>query len=226
MGALSHMILIGMNGCGRAAIGRQMAAGSKRRFVDVDDTIIHLYKQNNPHQKNEMITLHHLYDLIGNNAYQAYECLAIETALASFLNRRGILSIGGGTLFNSNYLSLLSKRGRFFYLRGSFKLLYSRWLKIEPLLNHITDEPEAFHHYYQMHDVFFSEIADITLDIDTLSIPECIAALKVCCQKQFWHAHLSRKIKNQKPSKKIFKKSVIYSENFDTNLDIDQKSER
>ena len=226
MSAVQHMILIGMKGSGTASLGRDLSGISKRRFIDVDENILHLYKKNNPTVHHNAIELHQLYDKVGNHVYQAYECLAIEQALKTFSNRRGILSIDSGTLFNSNHLNQLSKHGRFFYLRGSYDLLFSRWLLIEPLLNHIADETDLFQDYYDMHDVFLKKIADIILDMDSLSPSECVESLRTCSQKQFWYTHFSsRKKKNKLSSIKIFKKSIVCSEIYDTNLDTDQMND-
>jgi shikimate kinase len=225
MSTIQHMILIGMKGSGTSILGRDLSGISKRRFIDIDESILRLYKLNNPTPQHNPILLHQLYDKVGHHVYQAYECLAIEQALKTFSNRRGILSIDSGTLFNSNHLSKLSKHGRFFYLKGSYELLLSRWLTIEPILNHIVDEANLFQDYYQMHDVFLKEIADIILDIDSLSPSECVDSLRICSQKQFWYTHLnSRGKKNKLSSIKIFKKSIVCSEIFDTDLDTDQKN--
>lgn len=211
MARTKHIILIGLKASGKTTIGKQLAGDCKRRFFDIDKNIIDLYRKNNPIFGNQQISSEQVYGNVGAEVYSAYELLAIEQAFGTLTNRRGILAVSCGTLHNEQHLKYLRQHGKFFYLRGSYRLLFPRWLMTEPVLNYIADDVPLFKQYFQQQDAFLNDIADIILDLDSLSTNDCLSSLKTCSQKNFWHKHFS-KTKKSKKSKKMIKKALLYTE--------------
>jgi len=214
-----HIILIGHTCSGKTHLGEAFAHMSHRRFIDLKSIVIKLFKDNHHIDLNEQIDLYQIFDQLGEQVYQAYEHLAIQHALRSFSKQRGILAIGSGTLSNTNNLRLLHRYGRFFYLKNNYRTLHRRWMATEPALKELNRKKKELETYYDQLHNFFSRIADVIFDLNSLDDNECLTALSKCSKEDFWLAYLHRE-KNHNTYKKriLVKKTIVY-----TDLDTDRR---
>lgn len=98
---MKHLILIGYKSVGKSAIGRELAREIKLQFVDLDEEMEKIYKQEHRVSNNcRQIML-----TIGQDAFRELEHKALQIVLRN--TSRCVISLGGGTpLLSKNKILL------------------------------------------------------------------------------------------------------------------------
>ena len=95
---LLNLVLIGMPGCGKSSIGREVAALMQREFVDIDEEIVRTAGMSIP-------------DLFTNYGEPHFRDLERE-AITSVSSRRGIvIATGGGAVLDRENVNALQSNG-------------------------------------------------------------------------------------------------------------------
>lgn len=98
-----NIVLIGMPGCGKSAVGQQIAAQTGRPFVDLDAVVAQ--------ETGKPITA--IFSQDGEEAFRQLESAAVR----SFAARTGfVIATGGGCILRQQNTELLKMNGRLVYL--------------------------------------------------------------------------------------------------------------
>ncbi len=107
---VENIVLIGMPGCGKSSVGRELAAISGREFIDLDDEIAKAAKMPVP-------------DIINRFGEAHFRALEAEAAARAGKKSGVVIACGGGTpLFEENRRAL-SQNGRLILLERDRNLL-------------------------------------------------------------------------------------------------------
>lgn len=121
------IIIVGMMGAGKSAIGRILARSLKRRFYDIDESIERLY-----HMK--------IYDIFEKYGEDKFRNLEHEEIKKIDINANNIIATGGGAFtFNRNY-KILNKIGLTIWLNADQETIAQRLKKNinnRPLLKNV-----------------------------------------------------------------------------------------
>lgn len=99
------IVLIGYRGSGKTTVGRLLADGLGKPFIDIDDSIVARTGRN----------IRQIFEQDGEAAFRDHEANALEEALDRMDH---IVSVGGGAIERESNRTLLAKAGnQVFYLR-------------------------------------------------------------------------------------------------------------
>ena len=160
------VVLVGMMGAGKTAVGKALAAMLDVPFLDSDVEI----------EAAANMKIAEIFARDGEAFFRDRETQVIDRLLDG---ERGILSAGGGAFLSERNRDLIAKKGVSVWLKADLKLLWSRvkHKDTRPLLR--TDNP-----YQTLKDLYetrlpFYEMADLAVPADAEYTIEQMAA-KVC----------------------------------------------
>ena len=127
---IRHIFLTGFMGSGKSTIGKKLAQGLGKKFIDSDDVIEEI-------QGKE---IKDIFSEKGEAWFRIYEEEAIARLIK--ISESCIISLGGGALISQNNLSLVLRNGYLVYIKSSPEEI---WKRIKhstrrPLLRHENDE--------------------------------------------------------------------------------------
>ena len=182
----AHILLIGMMGAGKTTIGEVLAESLGRSYIDSDEQVVQATGK----------SVAEIFRDQGEAAFRLQERLALENAVGSF--PPAVISIAGGAVLNEDNRRLISNAGKVIFLRASLDTLTTRLGDGEgrPLLS-TGSQPESEpgnslpgnqHPGESVRDILsrlldqrmplYTEIADVTVDVDDLSIEEQVAEIR------------------------------------------------
>jgi len=130
-----QIFLIGFMGCGKSAIGKQLADKLGFDFIDLDPLI----------EKENQLPISEIFQIEGEDKFRELEhnCLKDVSTTLNMNNKNTIISTGGGTPCFYDNMELMNKSGITIYLQMSAKYLLKR-LRNEkntrPLIKGLRDE--------------------------------------------------------------------------------------
>lgn len=129
LGARS-IVMVGMMGCGKSAIGRRLASAIGFRFVDADDEI----------EKAAGMSINEIFQQLGEQQFRDGERRVINRLLAGGPQ---VLSTGGGAFMSEETRRRVKEVGVSVWLKAELPLLMRRVMRRDnrPLLK--THNPEA-----------------------------------------------------------------------------------
>ncbi len=150
-----HLVLVGMMGCGKTTVGRQLAARLGWAFLDSDAMV----------EASTGSTVPELFAARGEAAFRAEE----SRVLAEALDAPGptVLSAAGGTVLSPDNRALLA-RGMVVWLRADPSTLAARVGSGtgRPLLD--DDPAAALVALDAVRRPLYEEVADVVIDVDDL----------------------------------------------------------
>lgn len=150
-----HLVLVGMMGCGKTTVGRQLAARLGWAFLDSDAMV----------EASTGSTVPELFVARGEAAFRAEE----SRVLAEALDAPGptVLSAAGGTVLSPDNRALLA-RGMVVWLRADPSTLAARVGSGtgRPLLD--DDPAAALVALDAVRRPLYEEVADVVIDVDDL----------------------------------------------------------
>lgn len=108
---MSSVYLCGFMGCGKSHVGRQLAAVSGKRFVDLDRVIV----------EREGMSIPDIFAQFGEPHFRSLEAKYIRELSDSY-----IVATGGGALINDNTAEFARQSGLSVYINASFETCYER----------------------------------------------------------------------------------------------------
>lgn len=131
-GALGNrsLVLIGLMGCGKSAIGRRLATKLSLPFIDADEEIERVAQQ----------SIAEIFAQYGEPFFRERERMVIARLLA---NGPQVLATGGGAFINPQTREAVRESGISIWLKAELPVLMRRVMKrnTRPLLK--TEDPEA-----------------------------------------------------------------------------------
>jgi shikimate kinase len=170
-----YIILLGMMGSGKTAIGRALAGMLFCPFWDLDVIV----------EEDMGLGIPEAFARYGEPYFRRKEELTMIRLAEE--NRRGVLALGGGSILSLTGMDALRDVGKCVYLRGSVDILVKRATKriyLRPLLANATDPKEALQQLLATREGLYTSYADIVLDVDDLSVHE--AARKILNECGGW----------------------------------------
>ncbi len=124
------IVMVGMMGCGKSAIGRRLANTLELKFVDADDEI----------EKAADMSINDIFSQLGESHFRDGERRVIARLLATGPQ---VLSTGGGAFMNEETRLNVREYGVSVWLKAELPILMRRVMRREnrPLLK--TANPEA-----------------------------------------------------------------------------------
>jgi len=129
------IILVGMMGVGKSAIGRMLAISLNKNFYDIDSAI----------EKEHNFKIHEIFELYGEKKFRELEYKEIKKISK---NSNLIISTGGGAFtFNENY-KIINNKGLTIWMKAEKNIILKRvskninnrpLLKSRNLSNHINN---------------------------------------------------------------------------------------
>jgi shikimate kinase len=158
------LVLVGLMGSGKSAVGRRTAKILRLNFTDSDQKII----------SNSGISISEIFELAGEAKFREMEFQAITQLV---LSKPQVIATGGGALCHPQTASLLLTKGLVVWLRAPLETLLARIgsTKSRPLLN--NDNPLATLAKLNKERERHYQKAQIKIDTDGLSTRKAMMAL-------------------------------------------------
>lgn len=158
------IVLVGMMGSGKTALGRQLALRLNLPFIDSDSEI----------EKATGMRIAHIFEEQGEAAFREIERIKIAKLLAG---EPCVLSTGGGAILNAETRQLISEKSIVVWLKARLETLLARVAKDKsrPLLK--TADPSArMQQLLESRTPLYSQ-APIHIDTDVKSFEETVEAM-------------------------------------------------
>ena len=158
-----YVILIGMMGSGKTAIGRRLAGMLFCPFYDMDAII----------EKDMGLGIPEAFARYGEPYFRRKEELTMLRLADE--NLRGVLALGGGSILSAEGMEALRKVSKCIYLRAGVDILVeraTRRLYLRPLLANAKDPHEALRELLDLREEFYVRYADTVLDVNSLPVNE------------------------------------------------------
>ena len=162
-----NISFIGMMGCGKTTIGKELSSLYDYNFIDLDDEIV----------KKEQQEIKNIFDLRGEKYFRNIEKILLKKITSS--EEGYILSCGGGVVLDQENLALLKEKTSVIWLKADSNIIYER-LKLDktrPLLKSISIE--------KIEDILQKRknlyiMADYVIDTNSNDLELIIKELKKC----------------------------------------------
>ena len=157
---VNNLILIGIAGVGKTTIGKQIAKGLDKEFIDLDKSI----------ELRCGVDIPTIFEIEGEEGFRKREHFELEHVLAKSDNY--VLSVGGGCIVSKHNRDLIVNSHIFVVqLYATIPVLVERLSKTSgtrPLLNGVKDPTDKITQLYQKRKQFYDEIANLTIDTSDL----------------------------------------------------------
>jgi shikimate kinase len=160
------IVMVGMMGCGKSAIGRRLANTLEVRFTDADDEI----------EKAAGMSINDIFAQLGEGHFRDGERRVIARLLAGGPQ---VLSTGGGAFMNEQTRERVKESGISVWLRADLPLLMRRVMRRDnrPMLK--TPNPEArMRELLELRNPVYAE-ADVTVDSREIAHDVIVAEILV-----------------------------------------------
>lgn len=145
------LVLVGLMGAGKSAIGRRLATRLRLPFTDADAEI----------EQAAGLTIEDIFETYGEAAFRDVERRVITRILQEGLQ---VISTGGGAFMDIDTRQVIAERGISLWLRAELDLLVARTGRRNnrPLLKH-SNRPEILAKLMDQRNPIYAR-ADITID--------------------------------------------------------------
>jgi shikimate kinase len=158
----SNIILIGMAGCGKSAVGRRLAELLHLSFVDTDDLIVRA--QGRPLQE--------IINSRGPHAFRRIE----EEVLLGINPRRHVIATGGSTIYSPAGMAHLRRIGYIVLLRVDLAVLQARVDNV-PTRGLVRQPQQTFADLYRERLPLYLKYAEYSYDCGRQGIEEVCRGL-------------------------------------------------
>lgn len=161
--------LIGFQTSGKTTLGQRVGQQIGWPFWDTDALI---EKEIYP------MTCRDVFQTLGENYFRELEYRIVKKLSYSSC---AVVASGGGTLLHPHTAPLLKKSSRLIYLKTSLPILKQRiWAKpmLPSYLTHAVDPEKALVELYAKRVVQYEKWADMTLEMDALTVDEAAQQIK------------------------------------------------
>lgn len=151
-----NIIIIGMPGCGKSSVGKELSAITGRQFIDADEEFLRVYGISAG-------------DMIVSQGEEAFR--QMETALLAELGKRSglIIATGGGVVTREENYPLLHQNGRIFCLSRSLDKL--------PTNGRPISQQNSLAQLYARRKPLYERFADHMIDNDSGSVHDTAVSI-------------------------------------------------
>ena len=157
-------------GAGKTTIGRRLARGLHKNFVDTDQEL----------ERRTGASVALIFDVEGENGFREREQRIIDelTQLDDI-----VLATGGGSVLSSENRTALSTRGFVVYLHALVEQLVERTRRDtnRPLLN-TANPTRTMRELLDHRDPLYRQVADLVVDTGSLSLAEVVKEIRMACK--------------------------------------------
>lgn len=152
---MENIVLIGMPGCGKSTIGKELADRLGKEFVDADSEIEHIVQMSIPD----------IFQVHGQDHFRRLETEVLQT-----LGKRSglVIATGGGCVTKKENYPLLHQNGTIIWIKRDIKLL--------PINGRPLSQSENLEHMYSVRKPLYQAFADSSVS-NNLSVNETIAQI-------------------------------------------------
>ena len=155
----NNIVLIGMPGVGKSSAGVVLAKILGYEFVDSDLVI----------QKQENRLLKDIIATEGNEGF-----LEIENRINASLDvTNSVIATGGSVIYGEDAMNHLANIGTIVYLRATYQTIASRLSNLTGRGVAIKDG-QSLYDLYKERTVLYEKYAEVTIDLDGLTIEETV----------------------------------------------------
>lgn len=161
-----HLVLVGMTGAGKSAVGRVLADRLGQDWLDTDLEI----------ERRTGVTVREIFSTRGESDFRSIESGVLEDLLARELS--AVVSTGGGIILAAvNRKLLIDPAHRVVWLMADPKILLERvHLGMHrPLLD--IDPEGTLNRMWAEREVLYREVADVIVSVDSRSVAEVVEAI-------------------------------------------------
>ena len=160
--SLPNIILIGLMGCGKTTIGKELHRETNLGFTDTDQLI----------ERQTGMHIPQIFKIHGESHFRDLETGILQQLQTAAAQSR-IISTGGGIILRPENRLLLKKLGFVVWLHTDVNILYQRISRCtnRPLLQQPNPKAVLEHLMNERHD-FYRETAHLTIDTANLHIHE------------------------------------------------------
>ena len=164
-GPPSNVVMVGMMGCGKSAIGRQVAKGLSLSFVDTDELIV----------EEAGCSIPEIFADEGEAGFRRRERRVLERIHSL---RGHVIATGGGIILSAGNRRLIRSLGYVILLKASLETLLLRIShnRGRPLLQR-ADPRQGLIELLQHREPLYEEVADMVVDTTDLTMPEAVHGL-------------------------------------------------
>lgn len=156
-----NLILFGFPGCGKTYYARALSAAIQRSFIDTDDRIIAMYKE----QSGKIYSIRVIHEVLGDKIFREWER---QSVFALEAQARSIIAVGGGAVLDPSSVQHLSSIGRLVYLKSDFEKLKRRILQRGiPSFVDPHDPIGSLHKIYLERLPLYASISSRSIDVDS-----------------------------------------------------------
>ena len=149
-----NLVLCGMMGSGKTALGKNIAAATGRKWLDTDDVIVQRYG-----------AISEIFATEGEEYFRGLETKVVE----ELSEQDGyVISTGGGLVLREKNVELLKKNGKILFLRANAETLLKRLSgdTARPLLQGQESLEEKINRLLKERTPAYERAADYTVDVD------------------------------------------------------------
>lgn len=160
--SLPNIILIGLMGCGKTTIGKELHRETQLDFTDTDQLI----------ERQTGMSIPRLFEIRGESHFRDLET-AILSQWQTDTKEPCIISTGGGIVIRQENRELLKKLGFVVWLKTNVETLYQRISRCtnRPLLQH-PDPKSVLTRLMEERNDFYKDTAHLTIDTANLHVHE------------------------------------------------------
>ncbi len=154
------LVLMGIKHCGKSTVGRLIAKRRNVPFFDLDDELEYEFS---PDRK---FSFREIYKKEGKSGFHGLEVKALKR-IAGLGMDNPVLSLGGGTVENTDAMNIVERLGLSVYLKEDEEVLFERIIRtgIPPFLE--GDDPASvFHSLYERRNSLYLSKADVIIQLD------------------------------------------------------------
>lgn len=158
IGRRGNVILVGLMGAGKTAVGKVLARLLDKAFFDTDHEI----------ERVTGVRISHIFEIEGEAGFRARE----HKMIADLLTQENILlATGGGAVSSHDNRELMKANGTVIYLRAPVKALLRRTQhdRSRPLLQ-VPDPAAKLNELFVQRDPLYREVADLIVDTGNQSV--------------------------------------------------------
>lgn len=158
---MKNIVLIGMMGCGKTTVSKELAKSLKRPVIDIDDYLEEKYQ----------MSISQMFD-ISEDYFREREhiCCQDVAVLDGY-----IVSTGGGVIKNIKNIEVLKKNGIIFYLDRPVEMIFKDIdISQRPLLK---DGPSKLYELYQQRHQLYLDACDYHVYNDS-SLEDIVMKIK------------------------------------------------
>lgn len=165
------VVLIGFRGAGKTSLGKLLAQNLSREFIDTDFLL----------EQKFSLPIHEVFQNLGEEKFREEEYRLLE----KFDISSAILVLGAGFVDYEPSFRLLKKMSAtIIYLEGGTKAIWRRLQQNpERLRNKNLENFSDFETLYLRRKPFYEELADFTVQNETMQQENALRQLKEICQQ-------------------------------------------